>query len=104
MNGSVTSFGGPVESEDFLLHSTEVIFYAFLGWLELQENGASLLADMSLVNDALDEEYEADRGMVCAAISRLAVVSLGSPFPEMHWLFASLGHAWGVETSPFERV
>jgi hypothetical protein len=94
MHGSVISFGGPVESEEFLLHSAEVVFYAFQAWLELQENGASLLADMSLVDEVLGGEYEADREMVCAALHRLVEVASRGPFVEMVWLFTSLERVW----------
>jgi hypothetical protein len=49
---------------------------------------------MSLVDEVLGGEYEADREMVCAALHRLVEVASRGPFVEMVWLFTSLERVW----------
>ena len=96
--GEVVVFGTHGEAEDFFLRMGEQLLQRFTMWLEVQPEGASLLADMAMVDDALGHGYEGEYVVPCAAACRVEQAAGLCPFGgEMVLLFGSLHDAWGMQ-------
>ena len=96
--GEVLAFAGPVDGEEFYGAARVAMFRVFVEWLGHQPGGKSLIADLSLVNEALEEEDQGDVRLACEAACRLAKIAEWGPMAyEMVLLFGTLHEIWKGE-------
>ena len=93
--GEMMTFGGSVDYEDFYMRQGALMLVAFAEWLHTLPDGESLVADLSLVNDALEDDYQGSMQMAIEAVQRLTeVAECWRGGDEMARLFTTVRDLW----------